>query len=58
MSRKPELASILLRLPTKFVYLKAISQCFEDTYYKYHYCGRGKELKGPGPDRCLVSNED
>ncbi|RCN47184.1 hypothetical protein ANCCAN_06761, partial [Ancylostoma caninum] len=37
MKSKPEVARIFPKLPTKFVYLKAIAQCFEDTYYKYHY---------------------
>ncbi|RCN27152.1 hypothetical protein ANCCAN_27115 [Ancylostoma caninum] len=53
MKSKPEVARIFPKLPTQFVYLKAIAQCFEDTYYKYHYSGRMNEIKCPGPDRCV-----
>lgn len=57
MTSKPEVARIFPKLPTKFVYLKAIAQCFEETYYKYHYSDRMSEIKCPGPDRCVVSSK-
>ncbi|PIO61796.1 hypothetical protein TELCIR_16668 [Teladorsagia circumcincta] len=53
MSSKPEVARIFPTLPRRFIYREVIDQCFEDTYYKYHYSGNVKELKCPGPDRCL-----
>ncbi|EYC12151.1 hypothetical protein Y032_0048g1638 [Ancylostoma ceylanicum] len=53
MTSKPEVTRIFPKLPTNFIYLKAIAQCFEDTYYKYHYSGRTDEIKCPGPDRCV-----
>uniref|UniRef100_A0A0N4XB03 Glycosyltransferase family 92 protein n=1 Tax=Haemonchus placei TaxID=6290 RepID=A0A0N4XB03_HAEPC len=53
MSRKPEVARIFPSLPTNFIYLKTIAQCYEDTYYKFHYSGNVKQLKCPGPDRCF-----
>ncbi|KAK6045259.1 hypothetical protein COOONC_17236 [Cooperia oncophora] len=55
MSRKPEVAKIFPSLPRIFVYREVIDQCFEDTYYKYHYSGNIGQMKCPGPDRCLVS---
>ncbi|ETN83978.1 hypothetical protein NECAME_07133 [Necator americanus] len=53
MASKEEVARIFPNLPTEFVYLEAIAQCYEDTFYKYHYSGRVTELKCPGPDRCM-----
>ncbi|XGW20823.1 hypothetical protein V3C99_004087 [Haemonchus contortus] len=53
MSRKPEVARLFPFLPTNFIYLKTIAQCYEDTYYKFHYSGNVKQLKCPGPDRCV-----
>ncbi|PIO64442.1 hypothetical protein TELCIR_13931, partial [Teladorsagia circumcincta] len=53
MLSKPEVARIFPTLPRRFIYREVIDQCFEDTYYKYHYSGNVKELKCPGPDRCL-----
>ncbi|KHJ87468.1 hypothetical protein OESDEN_12759, partial [Oesophagostomum dentatum] len=54
MTSKPEVAQILPNLPRSFPYLKAIAQCFEDTFYKFHYSGRIKEITCPGPDRCVL----
>ncbi|KAK5974574.1 hypothetical protein GCK32_007926 [Trichostrongylus colubriformis] len=53
MARKPEVASIFPTLPRHFIYRRAIDQCFEDTYYKFHYSGHIEKLKCPGPDRCV-----
>ncbi|VDK56833.1 unnamed protein product, partial [Cylicostephanus goldi] len=54
MARLPEVARVFPKLPKRFSYLEAISRCYEDTYYKFHYSGRVNEIKCPGPDRCVV----
>ncbi|VDN19411.1 unnamed protein product [Cylicostephanus goldi] len=54
MARLPEVVKVFPKLPKRFSYLEAISRCYEDTYYKFHYSGRLKEIKCPGPDRCVV----
>ncbi|KJH50561.1 hypothetical protein DICVIV_03235 [Dictyocaulus viviparus] len=53
MRNRADVAKILPSLPTSYVYLKAIAQCFQETFYKLHYSGRNAEIKCPGPDRCL-----
>ncbi|KAJ1366037.1 hypothetical protein KIN20_026552 [Parelaphostrongylus tenuis] len=52
MRSAADVANILPRMPTSFVYSKMIAKCFEEIFYKYHHSERLKNIKCPGPDRC------
>lgn len=55
MKRSPEFSRIWSTLPRRPFYLNLVADCFNHTFYRYHYGNRFDRIKCPGPDRCRVS---
>ncbi|PAV71928.1 hypothetical protein WR25_21504 [Diploscapter pachys] len=53
---KKKAQKILIEIPQTTLYYDIISQCFQRTFYSFHYSNRIAEMKCPNPDRCQLPN--